>query len=87
MNAPRFWKVVPALLACCAIGLAYGKLPTPAPTEEQKAKADEAKAKADEAAKKEGESLGKSQDRVADYYKRTKGAAVVKTSAAVAPRK
>ena len=87
MNAPRVWKVVPALLACCVIGLAYGKLPAPAPSEEQKAKAAEAKAKADEAAKKEGELLGKSQDRVADYYKRTKGAAVVKTSAPVPVKK
>ena len=85
MNAPRVWKVVPALLACCVIGLAYGKLPAPAPSEEQKAKAAEAKTKADDAAKKEGELLGKSQDRVADYYQRTKGA-VVKTSAAVAPK-
>ncbi len=86
MNALRVWKVFPALLACCVIGLAYGKLPAPAPTEEQQAKAAEAKAKADEAAKKEGELLGKSQDRVADHYKRTKGAGL-KTSAAAPPKK
>ena len=75
MTAPRLWKLVPALLACCAFGLAYGKLP--APSDEQKAKAAEAKAKAEEAAKKDAEALGKSQDRAADNFKRGK---TVKTS-------
>lgn len=78
MNAPKLWKVVPALLACCAIGIASAKLP--APTEEQKAKAEEAKAKAAEGAKKEAELLTKSQERVAEHYKKTKGG-VTKTSA------
>ena len=73
MNAPKFWKLIPLLLVCCSVGLAYAKLPPP--SEEQKAKAAEAKAKADEGAKKEGELLGKAQDRVAERYKKEKGKA------------
>ena len=45
MNAPKWWKIVPALLVAGAVGLAYAKLPPP--SEEAKAKAAEAKAKAD----------------------------------------
>ena len=77
MNAPKLWKLVPALLACCAVGLASARLP--APSEEQKAKAAQAKEKAAEAGKKEGELLGKSQDRAAENYRKTKGG-VVKAS-------
>ncbi|MBY0266629.1 MAG: hypothetical protein K2W84_09475 [Burkholderiales bacterium] len=57
-----------ALVLGFAIGAASAKLPPP--SEEAKAKAAEAKAKADEAAKKDAESLAKSQDRVADRYKK-----------------
>ncbi len=71
MNAPKFWRLIPILLVCGSVGLAYAKLP--APGDEQKAKAAEAKAKSDDAAKKSGELLGKAQDRVADRYKKEKG--------------
>lgn len=73
MNAPKFWKLMPMLLVCCSVGLAYAKLPPP--SEEAKAKAAEAKAKAAEGAKKAGELLGKAQDRVAERYKKEKGKA------------
>jgi hypothetical protein len=69
-----------ALLVGCAFGIASAKLP--ALTDEQKAKAVEAKAKAGEAAKKEAELLTKSQDRAADFYKKSK---VVKTGGGAAP--
>lgn len=78
MNAPKLWKFVPALLVSCSVamaGIASAKLP--APSEEAKAKAAEAKAKADEAAKKDGELLAKSQDRVADRYKKQHKVAAV----------
>lgn len=71
MNASKFWKLMPMLLVCCSVGLAYAKLP--APTDEQKAKAAEAKSKSGDAAKKAGELLGKAQDRVAERYKKEKG--------------
>ncbi len=79
MKAPRFWMVVPALLVAGAVGLAYAKLPQPPMDDAAKAKAEEAKAKAAAAAKKEAEELAKSQDRVAERYKKEKG---VKTAAA-----
>lgn len=82
MNAPKFWRLIPILLVCGSVGLAYAKLP--APSEEQKAKAAEAKAKSDDAAKKDGEQLGKAQDRVADRYKKEKGNAGTATVAKVA---
>lgn len=69
MNAPKLWKLVPAVLVCCAVGLASAKLP--APSEEAQAKAAEAKEKAAAASKKAAENLGKAQDRVADRYKKT----------------
>jgi hypothetical protein len=65
--------VVPALLVAGAVGLAYGKLPQAPMNDAAKAKAAEAKAKAAAAAKKDAEALAKSQDRVADRYKREKG--------------
>jgi hypothetical protein len=71
--------VVPALLVAGAVGLAYAKLPQPPMDDAAKAKAEEAKAKAGAAAKKEAEALAKSQDRVAERYKKEKG---VKTAAA-----
>lgn len=73
MNAPKIWKIVPALLVCCAVGFAYAKLPPPPPVDP--AKAEEAKMKAAEAAKKESEQLAKAQDRVAERYKKEKGMA------------
>ena len=57
-----------AALCLFSTGAVFAKLPAPALTDEQKAKAEEAKAKAAEAAKKEAELLAKSQDRVADVY-------------------
>lgn len=59
-----------ALLTCGWTAGVHAKLP--APTDEQSAKAAEAKAKAADAAKRDGELLAKSQDRVAEHYKRTK---------------
>jgi len=79
MKAPRFWMVVPALLVAGVVGLAYAKLPQAPMDDAAKAKAEEAKAKAGAAAKKEAEELAKSQDRVAERYKKEKG---VKTAAA-----
>ena len=60
-----------ALVACAMGGAAHAKLP--APGDEQKAKAAEAKAKSDEAAKRESDLLVKTQDRVAEHYRRTRG--------------
>lgn len=71
MKAPNVWKWVPTLMVCSVLGLAgMASAKLPAPSDEAKAKAAEAKAKADEAAKKDGENLAKSQDRVADRYKK-----------------
>ncbi|MGE0559841.1 MAG: hypothetical protein AB7E73_14340 [Burkholderiales bacterium] len=72
MNAPKLWKLVPAVLACCMISLASAKLPAPPP---DPAKAAAAKEKAAAAAKKSAELLGKAQDRVAERYKKQKGMA------------
>lgn len=74
MNAPRIWKFVPALLVCCAVGVAYAKLPPPPPVDP--AKAEAAKMKAAEAAKKEAELLAKAQDRAVERYKKEKGMTV-----------
>jgi hypothetical protein len=73
MEVMRTRKIAAALAAGligCALGVASAKLP--ALDDAQKAKAAEAKAKADDATKKEAELLTKSQDRVADNYKRAK---------------
>jgi hypothetical protein len=80
MKAPKFWMVIPALLVAGAVGIAYGKLPLPPMDDAAKAKAAEAKAKAAAAAKKGAEALAKSQDRVAERYKREKG--MMKSAAA-----
>lgn len=84
MKAPKFWKVIPALLVACSVGLAYAKLPAPPAVDP--AKAEEAKMKAAEAAKKEAELLAKYQDRVVERYKKEKG---IKSApaAAAAPKK
>ncbi len=76
MNAPKLWKLVPAVLTCCVVGLAAAKLPAPPPADP--AKAEEAKKKAADATKKEGEMLAKAQDRVADRYKKQNKAAAAK---------
>lgn len=76
MNAKTFLKLATALLACCVVGLASAKLPAPPPVDP--VKAEEAKQKAAEAAKKEAELLGKSQDRVAERYKKQQGTAAAK---------
>ena len=73
MNAPKLWKIIPALLVCGAVGMASAKLPPPPPVDP--AKAEEAKKKAAETAKKESDELAKAQDRVASYYKKQKGTA------------
>lgn len=76
MNAPKLWKIIPALLVCGAVGMASAKLPPPPPVDP--AKAEEAKMKAAEIAKKDSESLAKAQDRVADRYKKQKGTITAK---------
>lgn len=87
MNAPRFWKWVPALLVCGIVGAAWAKLPAPPPADSEKAAA--AKQKAAAAAKKSAEDLAKSQDRVAERYKREKGGGMMKAAdmPAAAPMK
>lgn len=84
MNAPRIWKFVPALLVCCAVGVAYAKLPPPPPVDP--AKAEEAKMKAADAAKKEAEQLAKAQDRAAERYKKEKGMATATAAPAATPK-
>lgn len=68
MNAPRIWKMIPAVLVCCVVGMASAKLPAPPPVDP--VKAEEAKQKAADATKKDGELLAKSQDRAAERYKK-----------------
>ena len=72
-----------------AIGLSHAKLPQAPMDDAARAKAEEAKAKAAEAAQKEGEQLAKAQDRVADYYRKSKGIkpAAAAIPAAAAPKK
>ncbi len=59
-----------ALVMALGAGIANAKIPAPVMDDAAKAKAEEAKAKAADAAKKEGELLAKSQDRVAERYKK-----------------
>lgn len=75
MRAPKIWMVVPALLVAGAVGLTYAKLPQAPMDDKAKAAAAEKKAKAAEAAKKGAEALAKSQDLVAERYKKEKGMA------------
>lgn len=76
MNAPKLWKMIPALLVCGAVGMASAKLPAPPPVDP--VKAEEAKKKAAETAKKESEALAKAQDRAVDRYKKQKNVAAKK---------
>ncbi len=76
MNAPKSWKLIPAVLACCMVGLASAKLPAPPPADPEKAAA--AKQKAADAAKKEAGLLGKAQDHAVDRYKKQKGVTAAK---------
>ena len=74
MNAPKIWKLVPALVMCCVAGLASAKLPAPPP--EDPAKAEATKKKAAEAAKASADQQAKAEDRaVENYKKQQKGAA------------
>jgi hypothetical protein len=70
-----------------AAGVANAKIPAPVLDEAGKAKAEAAKTKAAEAAKKDAEMLAKSQDKVAERYKRGKGSAGGKKVASSAPAK
>lgn len=79
MNAPKIWKLLPALMVCGVVGAAYAKLPAPPPVDP--AKAEEAKKKAADAAKKDADSLAKAQDRVAERYKKQQKATAVPVSA------
>lgn len=79
MNAPKIWKIIPALLVCGAVGMASAKLPPPPPVDP--AKAEEAKKKAAETAKKDADDLGKAQDRAVNNYKKQKGGAKTASTA------
>jgi len=59
-----------AVVMALSAGIANAKIPAPVMDDAAKAKAEEAKAKAADAAKKDGELLTKSQDRVAERYKK-----------------
>jgi hypothetical protein len=85
MNAPKLWKLVPALLVACAVGVAYAKLPQPPMDDAAKAKAAEAQAKAAEATKKARADEEKAMDRVVERYKKEKG--IKSAGAAPAARK
>lgn len=75
MNAPKLWKMIPALLVCSAVGMASAKMPAP-PVDP--AKAEETKKKAAETAKKTADDLGKAQDLATNSYKKQKGTTTVK---------
>ena len=62
-----------ALAFALSAGLAQAKIPVAPMDDAAKAKAEEAKTKAADAAKKDGELLAKSQDRVAERYKKPQG--------------
>ena len=62
-----------ALVFGLGVGIANAKIPAPVMDDAAKAKAEEAKAKAADAAKKDAELLAKSQDRVAERYKKAQG--------------
>jgi len=82
MKMPNVWKWVPAVMVCCVVGMAgMASAKLPPPSDEAKAKAAEAKAKSDEVAKKDAENLGKSQDRVADRYKKQNKTVAANTKA------
>ena len=60
-------------LAFCSADLAYAKLPPPSAAEQARAVA--ARAKAAEEAKKQAAALARAQDRVVEFYKRSKSGA------------
>jgi len=62
-----------ALVMALGAGIANAKIPAPVMDDAAKAKAEEAKVKAADAAKKDAEMLAKSQDRVAERYKKGQG--------------
>jgi hypothetical protein len=62
-------------LAFCSADLAYAKLPPPSAAEQARAAA--ARAKAAEEAKKQAAALARAQDRVVEFYKRSKSGATV----------
>jgi len=69
MKSGRLLAAV-ALGIALSAGMANAKIPVAPMDDAAKAKAEEAKAKAADAAKKDAELLAKSQDRVAEYYKK-----------------
>lgn len=71
-----------ALVLGLGAGIANAKIPAPVMDDAAKAKAEEAKTKAADAAKKEGELLAKSQDRVAERYKKAQGKSAKPAAAA-----
>jgi len=71
MNTGKLFAA--ALVLALGAGIANAKIPAPVMDDAAKAKAEEAKAKAADAAKKDAELLAKSQDRVADRYKKEQG--------------
>ncbi len=62
-----------ALVLGLGAGMANAKIPAPVMDDAAKAKAEETKVKAADAAKKGAELLAKSQDRVAERYKKGQG--------------
>ena len=84
MNAPKIWKLIPALLVAGAMSVSYAKLPQAPMDDAAKAKAEEAKAKAAEGAKKARADEEKAMDRVAERYRKEKG---IKSAAAAPPKK
>jgi hypothetical protein len=62
-----------ALVMALGAGMASARIPAPVMDDAAKAKAEETKAKVAEAAKKDAELLAKSQDRVAERYKKGQG--------------
>ena len=70
-----------ALAFALSAGLAHAKIPVPPMDDAAKAKAEEAKTKAADAAKKDAELLAKSQDRVAEHFKKSQGKAAPATPA------
>jgi len=83
--------VAGVLAFALSAGVAEAKIPVAPMDDAAKAKAEETKAKAAEAAKKEAELLAKSQDRVAERYKKSQGKAApakpAKTAAAKPAKK
>lgn len=71
-------------LAFWAAGAVHAKLPPP--SEEEKARAATIQAKAAEQAKKEAAALAKAQDRVVEFYKRSKTGATTASAAAANER-